>query len=225
MARPRRGVVFDLDGVLVHSEHLWEEGWRAYAGSHGRAWEPQDTRACQGMSVGEWARYLAERTSHDPDDAAASVIGSVVAAYAAGEVSLAPGAQELVRDAAGLGPVALATSAPREVIEVVMGDMGLGHWFGAAVSSAEVGAGKPDPAVYLEAMRRVGIDGGVAVEDSSNGVRSASRAGLVVLAVPDVAYPLAADAAALADSIHGSLRDVRPRLMELLTQATPEGRA
>lgn len=216
MTRGRRGVVFDLDGVLVRSEHLWELGWRAYADRHAGAWTAHDTRACQGMSVPEWGRYLADRTSHDPDDAARAVVGSVVAAYRAGEVPLADGAQELVAEAAGRGPVALATSAPPEVIEVVMDGLGLGRWFAAAVSSAEVRAGKPDPAVYLEAMRRGGIAGGIGVEDSSNGVRAASRAGLTVLAVPDPAYPLAADAAVLADSIHASLAGVRGRLVELL---------
>jgi HAD superfamily hydrolase (TIGR01509 family) len=202
--------------VLVHSEHLWEAGWIAYADRHASTWTAQDTRACQGMSVPEWGRYLADRTSDDPDEASGAVIDSVVAAYRAGEVALAPGAIELVGAAAARGPVALATSAPREVIEVVMDVWGLGPSFATAVSSAEVRAGKPDPAVYLEAMRRAGITGGVAVEDSSNGVRAAAGAGLTVLAVPDAAYPLAPDAAALADSIHGSLDAVRDRMVELL---------
>jgi HAD superfamily hydrolase (TIGR01509 family) len=217
-----RGVVFDLDGVLVRSEHLWEEGWLAYADRHGRPWTSQDTRACQGMSVPEWGRYLADRTSHDADDATAAVVASVVAAYRAGAVALAIGARELVADAAARGPVALATSAPREVIEVVMDGMGLGTSFTAAVSSAEVRAGKPDPAVYLEAMRQAGISTGLAVEDSSNGVRAAARAGLRVLAVPDAAYPLAPDAAALADSVHTSLGSVRERLVALLDQGVTE---
>lgn len=216
MTLRRRGVVFDLDGVLVRSEHLWDVGWRAYAERQRGPWGDQDTRACQGMSVPEWARYLADRTSHDPDDAARVVIDSVVAAYRAGEVQLVDGSPELVAEAAARGPVALATSAPREVIEAVMDGLGLGRWFSAAVSSAEVRAGKPDPAVYLEAMRRGGITSGVAVEDSSNGVRAASRAGLTVLAVPDAAYPLAEDAAALADSVHASLTGVRERLVKLL---------
>ena len=222
MTAGRRGVVFDLDGVLVRSEHLWERGWVDYAARHGGAWTAADTRACQGMSVPEWGRYLADRTSHDPDDAAAAVIDSVVAAYRAGEVPLAPGALELVAEAAARGPVALATSAPREVIEVVMDGMGLDGSFTATVSSAEVHAGKPDPAVYLEAMRRAGIVGGIAVEDSSNGVRAAAGAGLTVLAVPDAAYPLAADAAALADSVHGTLDEVRARLRKLLDTAGME---
>lgn len=218
MSAGRRGVVFDLDGVLVRSEHLWEQGWTAYAARHAGTWTAADTRTCQGMSVPEWGRYLAERSSHDPDDAATTVIDSVVAAYRAGEVPLAPGAPALVAEAAARGPVALATSAPREVIEVVMDAMGLGGWFAAAVSSAEVRAGKPDPAVYLEAMRRAGIGSGVAVEDSSNGVRAAAAAGLRVLAVPDPAYPLAADAVALADSVHTSLEAVLVRLRALLVE-------
>ena len=54
-----RCVVFDLDGVLVMSEHLWEQGWQSVAADHGYAWLPDDTRTCQGKSVPEWARYLA----------------------------------------------------------------------------------------------------------------------------------------------------------------------
>jgi HAD superfamily hydrolase (TIGR01509 family) len=221
MSRPRQGVVFDLDGVLVRSEHLWEAGWLGYAARHGATWTHEDTRSCQGMSVGEWRRYLADRTSHDPDDAGRAVIASVVAAYRAGEVELMPGALDLVAAASARGPVALATSAPVEVIEVVMRDMGFGGSFTAAVSSAEVRAGKPDPAVYLEAMDRAGIARGVAVEDSSNGVRAAARAGLLVLAVPDPAYPLAPDAAALAESVHDSLLGVRARMVALLDAGIP----
>lgn len=219
MSQGTQGVVFDLDGVLVRSEHLWEAGCLGYAARHGYRWTHEDTRACQGMSVGEWRRYVADRSGRDPRDAGAAVIASVVAAYRAGEVALVPGVPELV--AAARGPVALATSASGEVIEVVMHAMGLGGSFAATVSSAEVRAGKPDPAVYLEAMRRAGIARGVAVEDSSNGVRAAARAGLVVLAVPGAAYPLAPDAASLAASIHGSLDGVRARMVALLDAGVP----
>ena len=78
MTAGRQGVVFDLDGVLVRSEHLWEQGWTAYAAGYAVTWTAADTRACQGMSVPEWGRYLADRTSDDPDDATNAVIGSVV---------------------------------------------------------------------------------------------------------------------------------------------------
>ncbi len=213
----RIGVVFDLDGVLVMSEHLWEEAWHAYAAAAGYAWTAQDTRRCQGMSVMEWGTYLADRTTHDIPGAIDAVIGSVSDAYDAGEVALVEGARELVEAVAARVPVALASSAPRRIIDTVMDAMGLGPWFGATVSSSEVAAGKPSPDVYLEAIRRLGIDaaGSFAVEDSSNGIRAAAAAGLTVLGVPHPAYPVAADAAAAADSLHDSLAGVRRRLLAL----------
>lgn len=221
-----RGVVFDLDGVLVLSEHLWEAAWLDYARRSGSAWTTDDTRRCQGMSVMEWGTYLADRTTHDTPDAIESVIGFVADAYDSGQVSLVEGAEDLVRTIAARVPIALASSAPRSIIDTVMGAMGLGRWFGATVSSSEVSAGKPSPDVYLEAIRRLGIRarGSLAVEDSSNGIRSAVAAGLTVLAVPNHAYPIADDAAAAVDSIHDSLEGVRRRLLALLDDPmTPEG--
>ena len=125
-----------------------------------------------------------------------------------GQVSLVEGAEDLVRTVAARVPLALASSAPRRIIDTVMGAMGLGPWFGATVSSSEVAAGKPSPDVYLEAIRRLGIRaaGSLAVEDSSNGIRAAAAAGLTVLAIPNPAYPVAPDAAAAADSIHAFAR-------------------
>lgn len=212
------GVVFDLDGVLVQSEHLWEEAWLEYATAAGFAWTAHDTRSCQGMSVQEWGSYLADRTTHDTQAAIEAVIGSVAHAYDMGHVSLVDGAEDLVRTMSARVPIALASSAPRRIIDTVMGTMGLGPWFGATVSSAEVAAGKPSPDVYLEAIRKLGIraDGSLAVEDSSNGIRAAAAAGLTVLAIPNPAYPVAPDAVAAADSIHASLDSVRRRMLTLL---------
>jgi HAD superfamily hydrolase (TIGR01509 family) len=213
-----RGVVFDLDGVLVLSEHLWEEGWTAYAAQRGYSWTEDDTRQCQGMSVAEWSAYLIRRTSGEPRDAADAVIAHVAAAYRSGEVSLLEGAAELVATVASRVPIALATSAPRTIIDTVMATMGLGPHFSATVSSAEVRAGKPAPDVYVEAANRIGIDPAVsfAVEDSSNGVRAAAAAGLSVLAIEHDRYPLAADAAALALSVHRSLDQILDQLIRRL---------
>ena len=170
----KRGVVFDLDGVLVRSEHLWEEAWQAYAAEHGYGWALEDTRHCQGLSVPEWSAYLAGKSTGAAEAAATAVVALVIAAYDSGRVSLFDGAADVVADISRRVPVGLASSAPRAVIDTVMATMGLGRYFGATVSSAEVARGKPSPDVYVEAIRRLGIDppGSVAVEDSNNGVRA-----------------------------------------------------
>jgi HAD superfamily hydrolase (TIGR01509 family) len=218
MSKAGVGVVFDLDGVLVDSEHLWERGWTRFAGGQGYSWTAADTAACQGMSVGEWDRYLGERTGQPAGAAATDVVGVLVTAYRAGEVSLLPGARDLVEAVAARVPVALASSAPRPVIDVVMDTMGLRQFFAATVSSAEVERGKPNPDVYVEAVRRLGIDsaGSYAVEDSGNGVRAAAAAGLAVIAVPTQRYPLDADAARRALRVERTRDGVREALVDLL---------
>jgi HAD superfamily hydrolase (TIGR01509 family) len=214
----RQGVVFDLDGVLVLSEHLWEEGWDAYAAAHGGTWTAADTRHCQGLSVPEWGVYLAERSSGDAADAAATVTAHVIRAYGEGRVRLLEGAADTVADAAAVAPVGLASSAPRAVIDVVMRTMGIGRHFAATVSSAEVPRGKPYPDVYLEAIRRLGVDaaGSIGIEDSSNGVRAAAAAGLTVIAVAQARYPLTDDARVLAASCQDSLDGVGGEIRRLL---------
>lgn len=214
----QRAVVFDLDGVLVLSEHLWEEGWRSVSAAHGYAWTDADTRACQGKSVPEWAEFLGVRCGISADEAGPPVIGYVVSAYERGDVPLLPGALDMVRAAAARVPIALATSAPREIIDRVMGTTELGEHFTATVSSAEVAAGKPNPDVYLEAVRRLGADSArsLAVEDSSNGIRAAAAAGLTVLGMEHAQYPVAPDAAALTFGVFDSLEAVAVNLVALL---------
>ena len=200
------------------SEHLWDEAWQAYAAQHSYAWTVEDTRRSQGMSVAEWSRYLADRSSGNADDAADGVIARVAESYRAGQVGLVPGAHALVAAVAARVPVALASSAPREIIDTVMGSMGIGAYFSATVSSVEVPRGKPSPDVYVEAVRRLGVDASasIAVEDSSNGVRAAAAAGLLVIAMPTPEYPLAPDARALADSVQESLSGVGNEIGRLL---------
>lgn len=212
----KRCVVFDLDGVLVMSEHLWEQGWDTVAAEHGYTWLATDTRTCQGKSVPEWAQYLSERTGLDRDAAAEAVISSVAAAYDRGEVPLIDGALELVQSAAARVPVALASSAPRQIIDRVMTSTPIGEYFSATVSSAEVAAGKPAPDVYLEAIARLGADGGYAVEDSSNGIRAAAAAGLTVFGMEHEQYPVDSDAEDRAEGIYHSLGDITAVLVNRL---------
>jgi HAD superfamily hydrolase (TIGR01509 family) len=219
-------VVFDLDGVLVMSEHLWEESWRAYAARYGYSWTPHDTRSCQGMSVAEWGAYLATRSSGDVEGAVEAVVATVVESYRSGAVTLIDGAVELVAAVAARVPVGLASSAPREIIDTVMETMGIGPYFSATVSSAEVARGKPSPDVYAEAVNRLGIDAArsVAVEDSSNGVRAAAAAGLTVVAVAHDRYPLAPDAVAVSHSVRTTLSQVRTDVERLLDERAVGGR-
>ncbi|MET8864333.1 HAD family phosphatase [Nonomuraea sp. NPDC004580] len=207
--------VFDLDGVLVDSEPVWEEVRRAYVADHGGTWQPDTQTKLMGMSTGEWAAYLHEiGVEQEPGDIARGVIDEMAVRYRDG-VPLMPKAVETVRRLAATATLGLASSSPRRLIDVVLDTAGLTECFAATVSTEEVERGKPAPDGYLEAARRLGVDprSCVAVEDSSNGLRSAYAAGMHVIAVPHPRYPPAPDALALAWRVLPGLDALTPELI------------
>ncbi|WP_246089963.1 HAD family hydrolase [Nonomuraea deserti] len=210
-----RACVFDLDGVLVDSEPVWEEVRRAFVAEHGGAWQPDTQSRLMGMSTAEWAAYLHELgVRMPPAEIARGVVDQMAARYRAG-VPLMAGAVKAVRRLAERNTLGLASSSPRTLIDVVLDAADLKECFAATVSTEEVARGKPAPDGYLEAARRLDVDprGCVAVEDSSNGLRSAHAAGMHVIAVPHPRYPPAPDALALAWRVLPNLDALTPELL------------
>jgi HAD superfamily hydrolase (TIGR01509 family) len=197
------GVTFDLDGVLVDSEPLWEDVRRRFAVTHGGRWEADAQRTMMGMSSGEWAQFMRQRLGVDlPErEIVAGVVDDMAARYRDG-VPLLPGAVDAVRRMAARWPLGLASSANRPLIDIVLATTGLDVYFAATVSSEEVPRGKPAPDVYLEVSRRLGVDPshGAAIEDSTNGLLSALAAGVRVIAVPRVDFPPDPEVLAQADA-------------------------
>jgi HAD superfamily hydrolase (TIGR01509 family) len=209
-------VVFDLDGVLIDSEPVWEEVRRGFVTERGGTWEADTQRRLMGMSTRQWAEYLTGLgAGDDPDEVARAVIDRMRQRYAA-HLPVIPGAVEAVRRMAGRWPLGVASSSPPELIATAIEQAGLTNAFQAVVSSDEVGAGKPAPNVYLLATSRLGVAAAqaVAVEDSSNGVRSAAAAGCRVVAIPRPEYPLDRDAQAKASRILGSIEALAPEVLE-----------
>ncbi|MGH8879387.1 MAG: HAD family hydrolase [Stackebrandtia sp.] len=206
-------VIFDLDGVLVDSEPVWEMVRRRYVADHGGQWRPDTQHRLMGMSTEEWARYLSDElgVGRTADQVAADVVTEMVTRYAA-SVPLVPGADTVVRELARWWPLGLASSSPPGLIEAALSASGLADTFAAAQSTEGVPHGKPAPDVYLAVADRLDLDptACVAVEDSSNGVRSAARAGMSVIAVPDHRYPLDDDARRRAALVVDSLDEVTP---------------
>ncbi|GAA2076436.1 HAD family phosphatase [Streptomyces albiaxialis] len=215
-------VVFDMDGVLVESEHLWEGLWTAFAAERGKQWGPEQTKSCQGMSAPEWAAFLTEfaGAGDSAEDTERTVVDGMIKALEDGEIDLLPGAREMVTDSASLGPIALASSAPRRVIDAVLAHHAVDHHFKATVSSAEVPRGKPSPDVYLAAAGKLGVPATdcLAVEDSSNGLRAAAAAGMTVVAIPNPTYPPAEDALAGSAHVAADHADVRRYLLTKLKE-------
>jgi HAD superfamily hydrolase (TIGR01509 family) len=204
-------VVFDVDGVLIDSEPVWERVRRKFVADRGGRWPDDAQDRMMGMSTAEWSAYMSEDFGLRiaPREVAQLVIAAMTAEYQA-HLPLLPGAVDAVRALSARWRLGVASSAPKSLIEAVLDASGLRSAFAAAVSSEEVARGKPAPDVYLEAAARLGVPpaAGAAVEDSSNGLRAAAAAGLAVIAVPRPEYPPAADAIQRARVVLDSLTEL-----------------
>jgi len=209
-------VVFDLDGVVVDTEQVWNEVREALVRERGGRWHDGAQAAMMGMSSPEWSRYMHEELGvpQPPAEIAAEVVRRMLARYRE-RLPLLPGAVEAVERLAADFRLGVASSSNRPLIDAVLDGAGIAGRFDATVSSEEVARGKPAPAVYLEAARRLGVEAGrcAAVEDSANGLRAAAAAGMRVLAFPNRHYPPPPDALALAAVVIESLDDLTPQLV------------
>jgi HAD superfamily hydrolase (TIGR01509 family) len=211
-----QAVVFDLDGVLIDSEPVWEEVRRGYVADQGGRWLPDTQERLMGMSTEEWAAYLATDLLEGPtsEEVAFEVIDRMRRRYAQ-EVPALPGAREAVRRLADHFPLGLNSSSPRALIDLVLGELGVAALFRTTVSTEEVDQGKPAPDGYLAVAGQMEVRPAqcVAIEDSSNGLRSAHAAGMRVIAVPRASHPPDADALALAAYTADDLDSVNPEVI------------
>jgi HAD superfamily hydrolase (TIGR01509 family) len=201
-------VVFDLDGVLVDSEPVWEQVRREVVAERGGHWAPDAQRRLMGMSTPEWAAYLGRDLGVGlPADEVATLVIDRMAARYAERLPLMDGAADAVRRIGGRWPLGVASSSPLRLIESVLRSADLRSCFSAVMSTEQVPRGKPAPDIYLAVSTELGFPPGdcAAVEDSANGLRSAAAAGLRVIAVPRPRYPPEPDALALASRVLPSL--------------------
>ena len=165
-------VVFDLDGVLLDTEELWNEARRQITDERGGRWRDDAQRAMMGMSSPEWSRYMHDvlGVPDPPEEISAEVVKRLEALYRE-RLPLVPGALEAVRRIGERWPLGIASSSNRPLIDLFLELTGTGDYFRAAgtemsatrsgadqtlyratVSSEEVQRGKPAPDVYLERL-------------------------------------------------------------------------
>jgi HAD superfamily hydrolase (TIGR01509 family) len=209
-------VIFDLDGVLIDSEHIWDEVREQLAYERGGRWHDRAQADMMGMSSVEWSRYMHDviELRETPEEIDREVIARMLSRYR-NELPLIDGAVEAVEHLAADFRLAVASSSNRPLIEAVLGSAGIAPLFEVTVSSEEVRRGKPAPDVYLDVARRLELppEQCAAIEDSSNGIRSAHAAGTRVIAIPNTRYPPAEDALVLADAMLASLWDLTAELV------------
>jgi HAD superfamily hydrolase (TIGR01509 family) len=209
-------VVFDMDGLLLDSEQLWDTVREELTRERGGRWHGRAQQDMMGMSSLEWSRYMHDelRVPEPPEEINAEVARRMEVRYREA-LPLVPGAVEAVERIAAAYPLGLASSSNRSLIGLALELMGARDLFRVTVSSEEVERGKPAPDVYLEAARRLEVDPtrAAAVEDSHNGVLSAGAAGMRVIAVPNRRFPPGPIALEAADAVLDSLEELTPEVV------------
>jgi len=210
-------IVFDLDGVIIDSEQIWNRVRESLTKERGGRWHSHAHRDMMGMSAPEWSRYMPDvlGLSDSPPDISAEGVRRMEEMYRH-ELPLMTGAVQAVHRLAGRWPLAVASSSNRRLIDLVLDMAGLARQFAVTIASEEVRRGKPAPDVYLEAARRLQVNPRrcVAIEDSQNGFLSAKAAGMRVIAVPNKRYPPDKNALAVVSTVLDSLEDLTPDLVE-----------
>ncbi|HUG94845.1 MAG TPA: HAD family phosphatase [Pleomorphomonadaceae bacterium] len=205
-----RAVVFDMDGLLLDTEVVWQAAEEQLFAAHGAVFTREDKMAVIGTSFDLTARYFAERLGQPPEQGPALVEEMVLAMYEALQVDVAgrPGALELVARLRGRLPLALASNSPRRLVDAALATARLTDVFDVIVTSDDVALSKPAPDMYLLVCQRLGVEPAhvLALEDSAAGVASAKAAGLACIAVPQFAET---DVAA-ADRVIDSLEELIP---------------
>lgn len=209
-------VIFDLDGVIVDSEHVWDTAREALARERGGRWHEHAQKDMMGMSSLEWSRYMHEVVglSEPPEEISAEVVRRLETTYRE-ELPLIKGAPEAVARLAERWPLAIASSSNRPLIDLILELSRLERFFQATVSSEEVERGKPAPDVYLEAAHRLGVEAtkSAAVEDTHNGILSASASGMRVIAIPNRRYPPGEEALVAAAVVLRSITELTPAVV------------
>ena len=211
-------VVFDLDGVLIQTEEVWDDVREAFAGERGARYDADAQRAMMGMSSLEWSLYMHEELGvpDEPEDISAEVVRRMEARYRE-RLPLIDGAEDAVRRLAARWPLGLASSSNRPLIDAVLELSGL-----VTVLSGDrlLGGGRARQALARRLprvrapTRRRPASACAAVEDSHSGIRSAKAAGMRVIAIPNPSYPPDDEALAQADVVLGSLAELTPEAVE-----------
>lgn len=192
MVFPRqiRGVVFDMDGLLVDTEAMIRDLYAELAETHGAAMPEHVFHRMIGLP--NEASNAVARAHFGPDFPLEAFHADVtVRAHAACEagVALKAGVIELLDHLDGAAmPRAIATSSSHAAVKRTLGPSGILPRFDTVVAAGDYPRGKPSPDPFLTAADRLGVAPGhcLALEDSHNGVRAAHAAGMMTVMVPDL---------------------------------------
>jgi beta-phosphoglucomutase len=212
-------VLWDMDGVLVNTGELHYRSWKDAFAEVGTAFTHEQFTATFGMNnAGILETVYGEDLTPELYEQISTRKEVSFREMVKGNAELLPGADILLNNFTSLGiKQAIASSAPPENIDVLVGELKIGHYFDALVSGANM-PGKPDPSVFLHSARNLGVeaDNCIVIEDAITGVEGARRAGMKCIAVTTT-NP--AEALAQADYVVESLHFVDEQMISSLFES------
>jgi HAD superfamily hydrolase (TIGR01509 family) len=205
-----RAVIFDMDGLLLETEVLWQRAERRLFARHGAEFTFEDKLTVMGTSAAFTGEFFARRLGYGQDQAASLIqeVTELMHEELQAQVDARPGAVELVARLRGRVALGLASNSPRYLVDAALQSAGFADAFEAIVSSDDVAHHKPAPDLYLLACERLGVTpaDALALEDTASGIAAAKAAGLTCIAVPQFAET---DVSA-ADRVIDSLEELLP---------------
>ncbi len=220
---PGRGVIWDMDGVIIDSADLHFRSWREALARHGIEMSREQFEEGFGRRNDDIIAYVANRPVSP--ELATAIGREKEEAYrkmVTGNARFFPGVQELMCSLKESGfRQAVASSAPPENLALIVREMKLEPFIETTVDASQVSRGKPDPEVFLKAAEKLGLQPGacLVIEDAVAGVEAARRAGMAVIAVSNT-HPK--EKLAAADLVVASLEEVEAsRVLELINAERP----
>jgi HAD superfamily hydrolase (TIGR01509 family) len=206
-----RAVVFDMDGLLLDTEVLWQRAEEELFAAHGAVFSHEDKMRVIGTSFEHTADFFSERLGEPPERGPELVDEMIEMMHASLQRDVAgrPGALELVARLRGRVALGLASNSPRRLVDAALRTAGLTAVFDAIVTAEDVARAKPAPDLYLLACERLGVAPAeaLALEDSASGVTAAKAAGLTCIAVPQFAETDVSAADRVIDSLEELLAE------------------
>jgi HAD superfamily hydrolase (TIGR01509 family) len=210
-----KAVIFDMDGVMIDSEPLWEKTERILLGRRSIEYSPDYRDRIVGLNQNDSGRLLIDtfRLEESVEEIIAERVTILTSIYEK-ELETVEGLFPLLDSLTSSNYLlAVASSSPLRVIKYVLDMFSLNEYFSAVVSGECTDNGKPHPDIYLETARLLGVapEECIAIEDSINGVLSAKASGMHCIAVPD--KRLTPDRFENADLIFRSLNQISPSVV------------
>lgn len=192
--REYEAVVFDMDGVIFDSEKKVVECWQVLADKYGFTGIEEACRACLGTTKEKSKEIMLQRYGEDFPYETYSAEASKLfhERYDGGRLPKKTGIEKILQALSQEGKkIALASSTRRQTVESQLREAGLIGYFDKIICGDMVEKSKPEPDIYIRACKELGVlpEQAYAIEDSYNGIRSAYRAGMRPIMVPDMVPP------------------------------------